>query len=106
VAALDSEALRRLAAAAAVANYTNLDLSAYDPGYLVRLESPTPEAGMRVVVSWLGRQAVALEKGATSDLDRKQVVKIEVWMTEDGRLLSIGDRRVWLQRNLARPTAP
>jgi LysM repeat protein len=96
---LDSEALRGLAAAAVVGHYTNLNLSEFDPGYLVRLESPTLAAGPRVVVSWLGRAALSLEQGATRDLDRKQVLKLEVWLTEDGRVLKVGDRRVWLNRN-------
>jgi LysM repeat protein len=106
VAALDSDALRRLAAEAVVQHYTNLNLSAYDPGYLVRLESPTPGAGARVVVSWLGREALALKKGATPDIDRKQVLKIEVWLTEDGRVVKIGDRPVWLGRNAQTVSAP
>jgi hypothetical protein len=53
-----------------------------------------------VVVSWLGREALALKKGATPELDRKQVRKIEVWLTEDGRVLKVGDRTVWLDRNV------
>lgn len=104
--ALDSEAMRRLAAAAVVQHYTNLDLSAYDPGYLVRLESPDPESAARVMVSWLGQEALALEKGGTPDQDRKQVLKIEVWLTEDGRVLKVGDRLVWLNRNARNVSAP
>jgi hypothetical protein len=89
-----------------VAHYTNLDLSAYAPGYLVHLESPDPESAARVMVSWLGREAVALEEGATPDLDRKQVLKIEVWLTPEGRVLKVGDRLVWLNRSAQDGSAP
>jgi hypothetical protein len=95
-----------VAAAAVVGHYTNLNLSEFDPGYLVRLESPTLAAGPRVVVSWLGRAALSLEKGATREFDRKLVLKIEVWLTEDGRVLKVGDRRVWLNRNVGTDSPP
>jgi hypothetical protein len=98
--------MRRLAAAAVVDHYTNLSLSTFDPGYLIRMESPIPEAGARVVVSWLGREALALEEGATPNLDRKLVLKIEVWMTEHGQVLRITNRPVWLHRNLQTASDP
>lgn len=104
--ALDSDTLRRLAGEAVVRHYANVNLAAYDPGYLVRLEAPTPAAETRVVVAWLGRETLALEKGATSELDRKQVLKIEVWLTGDGRVLKVSDRPVWLNRRSSVPATP
>ena len=95
---LDSEAVRRLAAAAVLECCTNLDLSAYDPGYIIRLESPGHETRTRVIVTWLGREALAVAKGATLEEDRKQVLKIEVWMSDDGQVLKVGHRPVWLNR--------
>jgi hypothetical protein len=89
-----------------IEHYQSLNLAEYDPGYLLRLEAPTPATGTRVVVAWLGREALALDKGATPELDRKQVAKIEVWLTEDGRVLKVGDRPVWLNRRSAAPAAP
>jgi hypothetical protein len=96
----ESDTIRRLAEAALVQHYPGIDLSSYNQGYIVRLESPVPAVGTRVVVSWLGREALELKKGATLEQDRKQVLKIEVWMNEEGQVLKVGDRPVWINRNM------
>jgi LysM repeat protein len=105
LAVLDGEKIRSLAAEAIRGKYPELNLSEFDRGHVVYVAHPTDESRNRIIVDWLGRAALELEKGSAPELDRKKVRKLEVLMTSGGRVLDISDQAIWLNRSsLAVPT--
>lgn len=99
LAVLDTERIRALGAAAVRERYPQLDVSRLDRGMVLCVASADETAQRHVYVSWLGRVALELQRGATSREDRKKVNKVQVKMTADGQILDVATSTVWLGRS-------
>ena len=97
-----SDMLRAAAEQAIRQRFPNVDLSTFKPGYIVYMENRTESPVPFVFVEWLGRDALAVEKGEKPALDRKKVRKLRVKMTVDGTVLDVVDTSAWLYRNVGR----
>ena len=99
-----SEILRATARQAIEDRFPDLDLSTFKPGYIVYMEHETESPVPFVFVDWLGREALAVEKGTDPSRDRKQVRKIRVKMAADGSIVDVLDTTTWLYRNVPPPS--
>jgi len=76
------------------------DLSQFSPGYIIYTEAAAGSPSPHILVEWIGRDAIAVERGESPELDRKQVRKLQVKMGRDGQVEEVLDTSTWLYRRL------
>ena len=103
LATLDANRIRTLAAEAIRQKYPGIELGAFTPSYTIYMESASTGTTGVVVADWLGKDALAVEKGKTPELDSRKVRKLRVRLSTDGEILDVADLEVWISRNLAAP---
>jgi hypothetical protein len=75
-----------------------IDLSRFETGLVIRVDHPSRPQSSRIFVEWLGRDALAVERGGTPERDRKKVRKIRVVLSSEGDVIDVIDTSTWLAR--------
>lgn len=97
---IDMERARQLATRALAAERPDIDLEKYTPSYVLCLTHPDAHPFISVVVEWLGRDSLEVQKGETDKMDRVRVKKLSVKLSKNGHLVEIKHSDTWLYRNL------
>lgn len=103
---LDSLRIRRLGAMAIREAYPTLSTRGLKHGHVLFLEHSGNPARTRILATWLGRDALDRQPGATPDQDRVQVLKVEVWMTLQGEIVRVTNTTTWVQRVVSPGASP